>query len=84
MVLIWSRPGAHAHNDERIEAEDSDSITVNYIFNGTGGYNSSYTGNNTTDDLFSPIGTVKGHKSGSTGKWSFGGIDIKSNELQYR
>ena len=76
--------GAHVHNYERIKAADSAGITGDYIVNGTGGYNTSYTGNNTMDGLFSPIGTVDGYKKGSSGKWGFGVIDMNKDELQYR
>ena len=76
--------GAHVHNYERIHSADSAGVKGDYIVNGVGGYNTSYSGNDQLDELFAPIGKVAGYKAGSTGKWGFGWVDMNQDELMYR
>ena len=76
--------GAHVHNYERIKAADSAGVQGDFIVNGVGGYNTSYSGNDLVDEVFAPIGTVSGYQAGSTGKWGYGWIDMNKDELMYR
>ena len=76
--------GAHVHNYERIRRADSDGIIGDYIVNGNGGYNTAYTGNETTDGIYSPVGTVDGFQAGEAGEYGFGWIDMNKDELMYR
>ena len=75
--------GAHIHNYVRIRAGDSDGIIGDYIVNGSGGYNSSYSGFDNKDEIFSPVGKVSGFQAGATGNWGFGWIDMNKTELRY-
>ena len=75
--------GAHEHNYERIKSADSSGVTGDYIVNGSGGYNTSYSGFDNLDSVFVPVGKVAGYKAGSTNKWGFGWIDMNKSELRY-